>query len=600
MVVATAKRVLPAPTMLLLFALSLLVTFEASAASASASAASVGTGTGNNVLVSSSSSSSSSSAAYRRGGGRRRSNAAASSAIETVNGTSSSFLRPLRRRFPVLLRVDDNNNASLSSLATKATATRRPYSSTSSSTCAAGGSSCSSAVVRGGAVVVVENTAANAVGGAIAMALIEKGVKEAFKAAGIQFPSQLGACIVLFAFLLATEAANPDLANTIFGALSPGSALLAKWLPVFFVPGLAMLPLAPPVGDATEVLKVLLVVVVGWVYTITTTTFSVLAIRQAQGTLVKTTTSAAAAVGTGRSRRSSSSAPKPFDDGTMDLLLKGTVLFGAASLAATKMDAAGDVVTPLRTAFLGCGTVAAYVWGARLPPSFTRLVHPLVTSCVVVLGLVKLFGAATGSTFLDVLRTYKAGSLSPAEAGAGDILLYLLGPSVVSFAVSMYSRRSLLRSNFLVVVVAMLVSSVGGLFGTAAFVRAICLGGSGDGGAMVRLSVLSRNVTTALAMALTSMVGGDISIAASVVVLTGILGATAGKSFLTSLGVVDPVCRGLGIGSSSQGLGVASISDEPDAFPFAAISMVLTAIAATTLVSIPSVKDALINLATGA
>lgn len=183
------------------------------------------------------------------------------------------------------------------------------------------------------------------------------------------------------------------------------------------------------------------------------------------------------------------------------------------------------------------------------------------------------------------------------KAGAGDILLYLLGPSVVSFAMSMYSRKGLLKDNLLVVIAAMLVSSVGGLFGTAAFGRLIKLGGAGDN--FLRRSVLTRNVTTALAIAATAILEGDIAICASVVVLTGVIGATYGRSVLTAMGIQDPVSRGLGIGASSQGLGVAAISSEEDAFPFAAISMVLTAVSATTLVSIPAVKDALINIATG-
>jgi len=103
---------------------------------------------------------------------------------------------------------------------------------------------------RGG---FAENTLLNAVLGSTVMALIEKAVKEVFKVANIKFPSQLGACLVLFAFLLLAELVNPKLANSVFGALSPGAALLAKWLPVFFVPGLAMLPLAPSVGDTSEV-----------------------------------------------------------------------------------------------------------------------------------------------------------------------------------------------------------------------------------------------------------------------------------------------------------------------------------------------------------
>jgi putative effector of murein hydrolase len=49
---------------------------------------------------------------------------------------------------------------------------------------------------------------------------------------------------------------------------------------------------------------------------------------------------------------------------------------------------------------------------------------------------------------------------------------------------------------------------------------------------MLRLSVLVRNVTTALSMALTAMIGGKISIAASVVCVTGILGGTYGKPIM--------------------------------------------------------------------
>jgi putative effector of murein hydrolase len=279
----------------------------------------------------------------------------------------------------------------------------------------------------------------------------------------------------------------------------------------------------------------------------------------------------------------------------MGFFIKGTFITAVLSLLATKMN--NDFSSPLQTAFLGFFTFAAYVWGARLPTGFVKVIHPLVTSSILVLGLMQALARINGQDFLDVVRSYKVGSLYPMKAGAGDILLYLLGPSVVSFAISMYSRRDLLKSNLLVVLTAMFVSSAGGLFGTAAFVRLINLGGRG--GRMVRLSVLARNITTALSMALTAMLGGDISVAASVVVLTGIIGATYGKALLALLNISDPIVRGLAIGSSSQGLGVAAISDEPDAFPFAAISMVLTAISATTLVSIPAVRAALIRTAVG-
>jgi LrgB-like family len=190
------------------------------------------------------------------------------------------------------------------------------------------------------------------------------------------------------------------------------------------------------------------------------------------------------------------SSPKPFGDQTTDLFAKGSLVFGILSVIATRTKFAYSA--QLQTVFLGFFTVYSYVWGARLPTGFTKFVHPLVTSSTVVYVGCQILAKITGQDLLNVLRAYKVGSLHPMKAGPGDVLLYLLGPSVVSFAISMYSRRQLLRSNLLVVLTAMLVSSAGGLFGTAAMVRLITLGGAS--GAILRLSVLARNVTTALAI----------------------------------------------------------------------------------------------------
>jgi len=289
------------------------------------------------------------------------------------------------------------------------------------------------------------------------------------------------------------------------------------------------------------------------------------------------------------------SKPKPFSDAQWNFCWIGALLSGLASVAATKTDF--EYAGPIQALFLGLGTVGAYIWGARLPEAFVSVVHPLVSSSVILLVLAQVLALASGQDFQTVLATYKQGSLNPLKAGAADYLFYILGPSVVSFAISMYSRKHLLFSNLPMVLTAAILSSVGGLFSTAAFVRVMQIGGAN--GSVLRLSCLARNVTTALALAVTDILGGDLSLIAAVVCVTGILGASYGKKLLNAAGITDPICRGLGIGSSAQGLGVASLADEPDAFPFAAMSMVLTAVSATVLVSIPSAKNALIQLATG-
>lgn len=180
-------------------------------------------------------------------------------------------------------------------------------------------------------------------------------------------------------------------------------------------------------------------------------------------------------------------------------------------------------------------------------------------------------------------------------AGAGDILLFLLGPAVVSLAVSMYDRRKLMRQNWKEVVTAIGVSSIGGLFGTAAAVRWFNVASP-----YLRLSLLSRNITSPLAMAIASILGADISLAVSMVVVTGLIGANFGATILDKFGVQDAVARGLGMGAAAHGLGTAAIVHEQDAFPFSAIAMALTASACTVLVSIPIIKRMILQLALGA
>lgn len=194
-----------------------------------------------------------------------------------------------------------------------------------------------------------------------------------------------------------------------------------------------------------------------------------------------------------------------------------------------------------------------------------------------------------------MLKSYKVGSLFPfLNTGAGDILLFLLGPAVVSLAISMYDRRKLMKDNWREVLTGVGISSLGGIFGTAAMVRLI-----GVANPTLRLSLLSRNITSPLAMAIASILGADVGLAVAMVVLTGLIGANFGASVLTMFGIQDAVARGMGIGAAAHGLGTAAFVNEKDAFPFAAISMALTATACTCLVSVPVIKKVILQFTLG-
>ena len=109
-------------------------------------------------------------------------------------------------------------------------------------------------------------------------------------------------------------------------------------------------------------------------------------------------------------------------------------------------------------------------------------------------------------------------------------------------------------------------------------------------------------MTTSLSLSLSlslscSCAGADPSLAATIVVITGLIAANFGRALLDVLGVESPVARGLSMGAAGHGLGTAAMVDEKQAFPFAAIAMALNAAVSSVLVSVPAVRRVLFAIA---
>jgi putative effector of murein hydrolase len=341
-----------------------------------------------------------------------------------------------------------------------------------------------------------------------------------------------------------------------------------------------------------KIAKVFFVVIFGFLITLTTTSFSVLGIRRitegnTQDTIPKSSPVDAVP-----------QAKKPtFSSSTLTTLISFATLSSIVSLVSSIIGLNSSIPKIAKTLLMLSSTLASFVFGARLPPKVTKVVHPLVTCTSITWIVTKLLSLTTKTQFVDQLRLYRTGKLaSLTTTGAGDILLFMLGPSVVALACQMYNRRTIMRKNIKEVATAVIVgSTAGGLFGTALLVRLVNLASS-----TITLSLLPRNITSPLAMAIATLLGGaDVSLAVSMVVVSGLLGANFGASILDKVGIHDPVARGLGIGAAAHGLGTAAFANEPDAFPFSAIAMALTASLSTVLVSVPLIRRTLIKIALG-
>ena len=80
---------------------------------------------------------------------------------------------------------------------------------------------------------------------------------------------------------------------------------------------------------------------------------------------------------------------------------------------------------PLTTAFLLFATLHGFVFGARLPKKFTKLVHPLVTCTSITWLSAKLLGLVNGCSFATMLGKYRTGTSNWACACACTSLFFL-------------------------------------------------------------------------------------------------------------------------------------------------------------------------------
>ncbi len=185
-------------------------------------------------------------------------------------------------------------------------------------------------------------------------------------------------------------------------------------------------------------------------------------------------------------------------------------------------------------------TLVAYAAARRL---YTRvpvaLLHPVVLCTAAVIAVLKL----TGTEYAAYMN-------------GGQLISFFLGPSVVALSVPLYLNLQQMRRSAPML---LLVTVFGSLVGiVSAMVPALVLGAPDS----LVLALAPKSVTTPIAIGIAEAIGGEASLTATFVVLTGIIGAMLGPLFLRLLGVVHPVAVGLAMGSAAHGLGTARVLED--------------------------------------
>lgn len=168
---------------------------------------------------------------------------------------------------------------------------------------------------------------------------------------------------------------------------------------------------------------------------------------------------------------------------------------------------------------------------------------------------------------------------------SAQYVTYLLAPTTVCLAITMYEQINALKSNWK----AVFAGVATGIFANFVMIYALCKVFGLDTTQFATL--LPKSTTTAIAIPTTQIIGGIVPITVAAIVFTGILGNVFGEQILKFFKVEEPVAKGLALGSASHSVGIArALQIGPVEGSMATLAMVTgglgTAIVASFLVSL--------------
>eukprot|EP00262_Sarcandra_glabra_P018999 TRINITY_DN69_c0_g1_i1.p1 TRINITY_DN69_c0_g1~~TRINITY_DN69_c0_g1_i1.p1 ORF type:complete len:526 (-),score=61.72 TRINITY_DN69_c0_g1_i1:296-1873(-) len=400
---------------------------------------------------------------------------------------------------------------------------------------------------------------------------VDKFLKQAFVAAAITFPSALFGMFCVFSVLLVLDYVVPSASTGLMNFFEPATLFIQRWLPLFYVPSLVVLPLAVKDIPAASGLKICFIIVGGWVASLSVAGFTALTVRK----IVKTEMVPVEPL----------AKPSPFS--SVELWIWITVFLSSFILAFLAPTALG---TSARTClpFLLAATVLGYMVGSGLPSNAKKVLHPIIC-CAMSADLAALAYGYFSRSGLDAVLGHYLTKVS-SNPGAGDILMGFLGSVIISFAFSMFKQRKLVKRHATEIFSSVIIATIFSLYSTAIVGRLIGLE------PILTISILPRCITVALALSIVSFFeGANQSLTAAAVVVTGLVGANFAQAVLDRFRLNDPIARGIATASSAHGLGTAALSaKEPEALPFCAIAYALTGIFGSLVCSIPIVRQSLL------
>lgn len=186
---------------------------------------------------------------------------------------------------------------------------------------------------------------------------------------------------------------------------------------------------------------------------------------------------------------------------------------------------------------------------------------PVFTAVVVIVGIL----LATGTPY----ETYRGGVA---------LLTLLIGPATVALAIPLYAQRERIRQLWLPIGVSLLVGC------TVALLSAIGIAWAFGGSEATLIAVAPKSATIPIALPMAERFGGNPSLAAVAVAITGIAGTMMAPLLIRLLRIQDPAVQGFALGLTAHAIGTArALQVNPAMGAFSALAMGLNGVATAVL-----------------
>lgn len=180
-------------------------------------------------------------------------------------------------------------------------------------------------------------------------------------------------------------------------------------------------------------------------------------------------------------------------------------------------------------------SLVAYWIGMLLKKQFKLAIfNPLLISVIIVITV--LCGLKIDYS------SYKASTES---------ISFLLTPSTICLAIPLYQQLDILKKNWKAVLVSITAGTLASM--SSVLLMAILFGLTHEQYA----TLLPKSVTTAIAVGISEVWGGMVSITSAVVIITGIVGGVSADFVFKLAKIEEPVAKGLACGTSAHAIGTS-------------------------------------------